>query len=153
MWLWTTVKSPFKGNQSRPWTEKESETLINLHINCELGRMQGWSREDCERHWKELYFSLFNDERCVADAIDAYYENGKTSRDWDKWEIQRLFFDPDFCKTTGRTKKEYTVHFYTILGMNFQTEHTSIKEGISAAVKAYHANHTSKPGTEKLKQE
>lgn len=53
--------------------------------------------------------------------------------------------------------EDCTVHYYTVLGMNFKTWGMSITEGICAVVKAYYekqeTEQETKLGTVKIKQD
>lgn len=115
-------------------------------------RLQGRSRESCEQHWKTLYSFAFNDDKCIIDAINAYYETSDADG-WNRQETVQLFFDRNFLRFTERSEERCTVHYYAVLGMNFKRWGTSIDEGIHAVAEAYHEKQATKPDAVKVKQD
>lgn len=115
--------------------------------------VQGRRKEDCERHWRELYYFIFKGKRCIYDAIEAYYKSSPSVQGWEKAETESLFFDPDFAQKSKRSEEDWTIHYYDVLGRNFGRWNASIIDGISAVVQVYYETQDSKLEMKKVKQE
>jgi hypothetical protein len=130
------LKSVISCLLTKPWTKEESlQLLFAYHLDyCFTPASIGWTCDDCERHYTDLYMSalryLGSDCGKQPDLIRIYYEEirnlakgeSASERAWCEEETRELFRLRN-SKSPGlylRTDEECFHHYYEVVGIVFK---------------------------------
>lgn len=117
-------------DESRLWAESESRTLFSdLTVKRKEKLARGRSREECERHLKDIYTFIFESKE--VQAIRYRGTPGWTGNE------ANAFLTKPYCESLVQDSNARITHYYNLMYKALEIYCGSVEKGITQAVEGY----------------